>query len=294
MPSPRALLPLLLLPGCALMEDWGDYQFLSGPNGWSGDTRYADADADVRFDVATTAIEVSRDPDENRTRIVERIEEIADARAGVEIILFGETITGWYRGSTDDAENSAYQETVAEPVPGPTTDAVADLARDLGLHVGFGIAEDDGDLYNALVLVDPDGEIVAVHRKVLPVHSEYVASLDNPYTAGDAPTVVEIDGVPFGLVICNDMHSLEVAEAFADAGVRVVLSALADTVPAPDEGGWSPIPPIWNAWVVQANRYGEEGDLTYPGAISILDPAGSVRAAMNGEGWVAASIGVYR
>lgn len=282
---------MLFSSGC--LENWGDYQFLSGPNGWSGATRYDDADTDLRFDIAATSMEVSQEPELNRATMLDRIDEIVDERPSVQIVLFGETITGWYRVG-DDEENEAYQRSVAETLPGPTSDAIAAAAQAAGIYVAFGIAQADGDrLYNALVLIDPEGEIQAVHHKYLTVHSDVVSSLDNPYTNGDGPTVTEIGGVPFGLLTCNDMHSERIAEGFADAGVEVVLSALADEAEAVEAGGWSPISPVYNAWVVQANRFGAEGDFDYPGAASILDPAGTVRASLNGDGWVAESIGVY-
>jgi hypothetical protein len=90
------------------------------------------------------------------------------------------------------------------------------------------------------------------------------------------------------------MHSLTVARGLCGRGVKVVLSALSDKSNAPEAGGWSPIPSIYNAWVVQSNRYGTEGKDTYPGAMSVIDPAGRVRASGNRDGWIAARIGVYR
>jgi predicted amidohydrolase len=283
---------LLVSPGC--IESWGDYQYLSGPNGWSGDTRYDDAGADVFFDVATTSMAVHEDPAVNREAILARLDEIVAERPSTQIVVFGEVVLGLYQ-SGDEAETEAYQRSVAEPLPGPTSEAVGLAAREHGLYVAFGIAESDGDeLYNSFALVNPDGELQAVHRKFLTVHTGVGTSLDAAYSNGEGATVTEIDGVPFGLIVCNDMHSVTLAEELVAADVRVVLSALADQADAVEAGGWSPIPPIWNAWVATANRYGEEGDATYPGAASIYDPAGTVRASMNGEGWVAATMGVYR
>lgn len=296
-PLLRAALALLLLActGCGVMENGADYQFLSAANGWSGKTRYDDSGANVWFDVASASLTVSLDPATNRARIEERVRAIKAARPEVELVLFGETITGWYLRSADPAENEAYQRAVAEPVPGPTTGTVGALAHELGIYVAFGIAEAAGEgLYNSLVLVNPAGEVQAVHRKYLTVHSSVVASLDQPYRNGSGPTVTEIKGVPFGLMICNDMHSLAMAEGFTAAGVEVVLSALADTATAPEAGQWSAIAPVYGSWLVQANRFGTEGETVYPGALSIVDPAGAIRASANDDGWVAARIGVYR
>jgi (R)-amidase len=296
--APLAVVSLALAcacAGCTLIENIGDYDYLSAPNGWSGATLFDDSDADVRFDVVATSLTVSPDPEDNRAHMVDVIDQIVVERPSTEIVLFGETIGAWYRKSADDDVNTAYQKSVAETVPGPLTDAMAQAARRHAIYVAFGMAERDGDkLYNSLVLMNPAGEVQAVHRKYLTVHSDVVTSLEYPYSNGEGATVTEVEGIPFGLIICNDMHSRTVAKGLAEGGVKVVLSALADQALAVDEGGFSPLGPLYDAWVVQANRHGEEADLVYPGAASIIDPAGSVRASMNGEGWVAVDLGVYR
>lgn len=286
---------LALGASCNVMENLGEYEYLSAANGWSGATRFDDRNADVRFDIAATSFTVSRDPAENRARMKDLVEEIVDERPGVDVILFGETITGWYRRSADDEENRAYQRSVAEPIPGPTTDQMASLARQHRVFIAFGIAEaaEEG-LYNSLVLLDRDGELLAVHRKFLTVKSDVVTSLDDPYENGPGATVANIEGVPFGLIICNDMHARTIAEGLAEARVKVVLSALADSVAAVEVDGFNPIGPLYNAWVVHANRFGTEADLVYPGAASIIDPAGAVRASLNGEGWIALDLGVFQ
>jgi predicted amidohydrolase len=286
---------LLLLFSCGIMENMDDYQYLSSPNGWSGKTKFDDSRADTWFDIASVSMTVSRDPAVNRATMERKVREIVAARPQVEIILFGETTTGWYLGESDKERNKAYQDSIAETVPGTTSGLMQDLARELGVYIAFGIAERSGtDLFNTLILVNPAGEIQAIHRKYLTVHSNVVTPLDYPYRNGDGATVTEIDGIPFGLMICNDMHSWKIAKGFTDRNVKVILSALADKGKAPEADGWSPIPPVYDAWVIQANRYGTEGKEIYPGAISIPDPAGYVRGSMNGDGWIASRIGVYR
>jgi len=122
-PTRVLLLAAFLAPaGCDLMENWEDYEYLSAANGWSGSTSYDDSDADVFFDVAATSLAVSRDPEENRATMEETLLDVAEAEPDLDIVLFGETITGWYRASDDDDENAAYQASVAEPVPGPTSE----------------------------------------------------------------------------------------------------------------------------------------------------------------------------
>src|SRR4051812_21611791 len=58
----------------------------------------------------------------------------------------------------------------AEPIPGPTTDFLGKLARELGVWVlGGSILEGEPGaerLFNTSTFFDPSGELVAVYRKI--------------------------------------------------------------------------------------------------------------------------------
>ena len=55
----------------------------------------------------------------------------------------------------------------AEPIPGPTTRAVAEMAKKHGMYVICPIREQDGDKqYNTAVLLDREGKVVGRYRKV--------------------------------------------------------------------------------------------------------------------------------
>src|SRR4029453_13246243 len=57
----------------------------------------------------------------------------------------------------------------AEEIPGPTTEALEKACRRPGGHVVCGLLERDGDLlYNAAVLVGPDGLIGSYRKTHLP------------------------------------------------------------------------------------------------------------------------------
>ena len=64
----------------------------------------------------------------------------------------------------------------AVEVPGPTTQAIGKACRELGVHAVVGVVERvpaaGGTLYCALVYFGPDGEVLAVHRKLKPTGSE--------------------------------------------------------------------------------------------------------------------------
>src|SRR5262249_25511438 len=58
-------------------------------------------------------------------------------------------------------------------VPGPTTEALADVARDANVYVAIGVVERDfGTLYCTLLVFGPDGSLVHKHRKLRPTAAE--------------------------------------------------------------------------------------------------------------------------
>ena len=64
-----------------------------------------------------------------------------------------------------------YEEAVV--VPGPTVDAVSEVARRRGVVVALGVNErDHGTLYNTQLLFDADGTLVQRRRKITPTYHE--------------------------------------------------------------------------------------------------------------------------
>ena len=65
--------------------------------------------------------------------------------------------------------------TKAEPVPGPTTNAVAELAKQYHMYVICPIREQAGDReYNTAVLIDRKGDVAGYYRKVFVFWGEKV------------------------------------------------------------------------------------------------------------------------
>lgn len=61
-------------------------------------------------------------------------------------------------------------------IPGPEVDALRIAARDAGVHVVIGVNERDpysmGSLYNSLLFIDDVGNVLGVHRKLVPTWAE--------------------------------------------------------------------------------------------------------------------------
>ena len=89
----------------------------------------------------------------------------------------------------------------AEPIPGKSTDFFSNLCRELEISVAFGMVEHDrntGLLYNALVLIGRDGEIVGVYRK-----THLFSTETNFLAAGNTGIpVFDTEFGKIGLLIC--------------------------------------------------------------------------------------------
>lgn len=133
-------------------------------------------------------------------------------KAGAELACFPElNITG-HAGHPDMVKE-------AEPVPGgPSCQALCALARELGLHLCAGIAEEDRGLhYNTQLLVGPKG-YVGKQRKVHLSADEYFH-----FRGGAELPVFELPMGRVGIVICYDNLVPEVARCLAVQGAEVVL-----------------------------------------------------------------------
>jgi beta-ureidopropionase len=96
---------------------------------------------------------------------------------------------------------------IAEPVPGPTTDFVAQYARKHGCYVICPLIAIHGNTYmNDAVLIDRQGHIVGAYSKVHPVvqGSEFT-SLEMGVTPGMEADVFDTDFGRIGIQICFDL-----------------------------------------------------------------------------------------
>ncbi|MFZ5893294.1 MAG: Nit6803 family nitrilase [Myxococcota bacterium] len=107
-------------------------------------------------------------------------DKIAEAAAqGAELVVFPETVVPYYpyfsfikAPAVIGAEHLLLLEQ-GVTVPGPTTEAIAEAARNAGAVVSIGVNErDHGTLYNTQLLFDADGALVQARRKITPSYHE--------------------------------------------------------------------------------------------------------------------------
>ncbi|MCK5586792.1 carbon-nitrogen hydrolase family protein [Candidatus Bipolaricaulota bacterium] len=222
--------------------------------------------------VATVAMTPDVDPRISRDRMKQIVEETKRHHPDLRLILFGEVILGWFfkKGETQD-----YHERIAEPVPGPTTEFISELAKTHDVYISFGLSEQaEGKLYNAQLLISPTGEVIAKHRKFW--------IRNKVFTPGDRPlTTTDVDGVKVALLICADARSLGLMTAIRREKTDIVLASLADYATSVRLN--QIMGAFFDAWTIVANRFGEEDSTMWHGLISITDPWARLRASGMGK-----------
>ncbi len=225
--------------------------------------------------VAVVSMKCSFSIEENVQKIIDYIKEIVDLEPSVNLISFGESITGWY------AEDPQYIDQISESIPGPLTDTLSSYAKKSGIYLSFGMAESKGDrIYNSMVVINPEGEIIGKHRKNTLTPEDKKAG----YSSYKNSNVIEIRGFNTGMMICADVNGEWLTNQYIDEGIDLVLSAFASPIGVPS---FNIISRRMNAWQIFPNRYGTENDERYSGLIYVSDPAGNiVKYSSDKEGFI--------
>ncbi len=207
--------------------------------------------------------------EENREKIVDAVRQ-SDA----ELLVIPELATsGYFYPDTATARS------LSEPIPGPTTDAVARAAADGGIHVVLGLPEKDGEhLYNSAVLIDGGG-VRGVYRKVHLFNEEKLH-----FEAGtESFPLFEVAGAKVGLLVCFDHMFPEAARSLALKGAQIICHP--SSLVLPEYGQLtSRVRALENRmyWIL-SNRFGSEtvGEkrLTFTGSSQVVDPTGKILIA---------------
>lgn len=185
---------------------------------------------------------------------------------------------------------------VAEVVPGPTTELVAELARRRAITVHLGsmieVSPVPERYYNTSVVIGPDARVRATYRKIhlfdIDAPGELVHRESDALVAGDALVLAELDGATLGLSICFDLRFPELYRRLSRAGAQILAVPSAFTAHT-GRAHWEVLVrarAIENhAFVVAAAQVGTttEGVATY-GHSMIVDPWGAVLAESTADG----------
>jgi N-carbamoylputrescine amidase len=224
--------------------------------------------------------------DENVKKAIEKVREAA--ANGAQIICLQELFTSLYFCDVEDYDNFK----LAEPIPGPTTDAMKKVAKELGVVIIASLFEKraQGIYHNTTAVIDADGEYLDKYRKMhIPDDPAYFEKFY--FTPGDLGyKVFKTKFATIGVLICWDQWYPEAARITALMGAEVLFY--------PTAIGWatdqdeSTNKEQYNAWqtiqrshaiangvhVVSVNRVGfeQEGKMKFWGGSFIANPFGSL------------------
>jgi predicted amidohydrolase len=150
-----------------------------------------------------------KSPRENCEEYAPLLAEAAKQRA--DLVVLGETIPAV------GVKQKAHE--LAEVIPGPTTQYFGELAKEHKLHIAFSLNERAGHLvYNAAVLIGPDGKLIGKYRKVCLPPSE----VEGGTAPGKGYPVFDTKFGKVGLMICYDGFFPEVARELSNRGAEVI------------------------------------------------------------------------
>jgi N-carbamoylputrescine amidase len=172
---------------------------------------------------------------------------------------------------------------MAETIPGPTIERVADKAREHKMVIMAPIYEREmaGVYYNSAAVIGPDGELIGVYRKMHIPHSE---DFIEKYYFKPGNLGFPVFDTPFGkigILICYDRHFPEGARALGLAGAEILLIPVASPRPTASEVFVKELMgmAIANQYFVAAvNRVGVELKEEFYGTSLVCDPRGNIIA----------------
>lgn len=242
------------------------------------------------FQVGLIQMRCSTDPDENVRRACDFLRQAAEK--GAQIACLPELFRTQYFCQVEDP--ALFD--LAEPIPGPTSEALAAVARETGLTIVGSLFERRaaGLYHNTVVVLDGGGSIVGIYRKMhIPDDPLYYEKYY--FTPGDLGfQCFETSSARVGTLICWDQWYPEAARLTALRGAEILFY--------PTAIGWHPREKAEfgaaqaDAWqtmqrahaiangvfVAAVNRIGHEGPsdggLEFWGGSFLADPFGRILA----------------
>ena len=224
--------------------------------------------------------------EENLAKAIEKIRKAA--QMGAQIVCLQELFTSLYFCDVEDYENFK----LAESIPGPSTDALCEISKELGVVIIASLFEKraQGLYHNTTAVIDADGSYMGKYRKMhIPDDPAYFEKFY--FTPGDLGYKVwETKFGKIGVLICWDQWYPEAARITSLMGAEILFY--------PTAIGWATSQDEatnteqYNAWqtiqrshavangvhVVSVNRVGfeQDGAMKFWGGSFIANPFGSL------------------
>ncbi|MGY0485587.1 carbon-nitrogen family hydrolase [Streptomyces sp. WG-D5] len=223
-------------------------------------------------------IQIAVNDDKTAESVNERRERVSslvrDEAGAADLVVLPEL---WTTGAF--AYESFAQE--AEPLDGPTFEAMSKAARDAGvwLHAGS-IPERDpeGPLYNTSLVFSPDGELAAAYRKIHRFGFDKGEAV--LMSAGAELVTVRLPETVVGVSTCYDLRFPELYRGLVDRGAQTLVVSAG--WPERRRAHWSLLArarAVENqAYVLACGSAGAHAGVPQAGCSVVVDPWGEVLA----------------
>lgn len=241
-----------------------------------------------RVKIGLVQMQCTADTERNLNRAIELTREAH--QRGAEVVCLPELFRSLYFCQTEDHRHFD----LAEPIPGPTTEALCPLAKELGIVLIASLFEKraEGLYHNTVAMIDNHGQYVGTYRKMhIPDDPLFYEKFY--FTPGDLGfQSFETEFGKLGTLICWDQWYPEAARLTALRGAEVLFY--------PTAIGWHPSEKeefghaqhdSWEliqrshavangCYVVSVNRIGHEGEsgggIEFWGQSFVADPSGQI------------------
>lgn len=239
-----------------------------------------------KVNVGLVQMSCTANPKENLTKAIAGIREAATR--GGQIVCLQELFTSLYFCDVEDYDNF----NLAEPVPGPSTEALSAVAKELNVAIIASLFEmrTNGIYHNTTAVLDADGTYLGKYRKMhIPDDPAYYEKFY--FTPGDLGyKVFKTKYATVGVLICWDQWYPEAARITSLMGAEILFY--------PTAIGWATSQDQetndeqYNAWqtiqrshavangvhVVSVNRVGleQDGAMKFWGGSFVSNPFGKL------------------
>ncbi len=240
-----------------------------------------------QMEVAATSLNITPNKDINLNQIISLANKIIQEEPDTRLIVFPEASLGLYYTKNNSQE---YQKEIAESIPGNVTNQLGSLARKLNIYLAIGLIEKSDDtLFNSLIVFDPNGTIIAKHRKQ-ELH-EYDA-LNGIKQAENSADIFFIDEFKVGLSICADANKKWLINEYKKEQIDLLVYSVASDLPwIIRKINYWPFATKYDSWIIASNRFGIEDDEKYSGYIFVADKNGAIHKKSEGPGYITTIIG---
>jgi N-carbamoylputrescine amidase len=172
-----------------------------------------------RVKVGTVQMSCTKDPKENMKKAIERVREAA--AKGAQVVCLQELFTSLYFCDVEDHENFK----LAEAIPGPSTDTLSKVAKELGVVIIASLFEKraEGLYHNTTAVLDADGTYLGKYRKMhIPDDPAYYEKFY--FTPGDLGyKIFDTKFAKIGVLICWDQWYPEASRITALMGAEILF-----------------------------------------------------------------------